>query len=86
MDKKISVTLNGKKIDFNVTLAAHDKYMNEMTKGSLTTAANNFLTRCVVPESKEALSPFLTMPQIPLKVVAKLLEDYVPEVNVELKK
>lgn len=85
MDKKISVTLNGKEVDFNITLVAHDKYINEM-KTNLPAAAKNFLSRCVTQESKEALAPFLDMPQIPLKIVGEILEAYVPDVNIELKK
>jgi len=87
MDKKVSIKANGTDITFNVTLAAHDKYITEMHKGgNLPAAANNFLTRCVDPKSKDALSPLLKMPQVPMVIVSTILEDYVPDVTIELKK
>lgn len=85
MNKKYSITLDGKNIDLNITLVAHDKYINE-SKTNLPAAAKNFLSRCVDQKSKETLAPFLDMPQIPLQIVGEILEDYVPTVNIELKK
>ena len=52
MEKKISLTVNDKPLNFTVTLADYNKYINEITPFNKVAPARNFLMRTVDADSK----------------------------------
>lgn len=82
MEKKISLTVNDKPLDFTVTLADYNKYINELTHINKVTPARNFLMRTVDADSKDALREMVDLPGVGLQIVSTLLEEYMPDVNI----
>ena len=74
MEKKISLTVNDKPLNFTVTLASYNKYM--------VAPARNFLMRSVDEDSKDALREIVDLPGFGVQLVGALLEEYMPDVNI----
>lgn len=84
MNKAIKLKIDGKPITFNVDAAAYDKYLNEMTPHNKIAPARNFLTRTVAAEDREALKALLEKPSAGLQVASKLVEEFTPDIEIEL--
>ncbi|WP_300674080.1 putative phage tail assembly chaperone [Desulfoluna sp.] len=82
MDKKITLTIDGTPIYFNVTTANHERLINEMQPNSKVEPTHNFLVRSVTAESKEALKPFLENPTHVMAIGTHLMNKIVPTIEV----
>lgn len=82
MEKKISLTVNDKPLNFTVTLASYNKYINELTHINKVAPARNFLMRSVDEDSKDALREIVDLPGFGVQLVGALLEEYMPDVNI----
>ncbi|SCY45941.1 putative phage tail assembly chaperone [Desulfoluna spongiiphila] len=82
MSKKITLTIDGTAIDFDVTPAHHERLINEMQPNEKVEPTHNFLVRCVAPESKEALKPFLENPTHVMAIGTHLINKVVPAIEV----
>lgn len=82
--KAITLRINGRQLAFNVDVAAYDRYLNELTPTNKVGPARNFLLRTVTAESREALRGVLEMPGAGLQVASKLLEEFTPDIEIEL--
>lgn len=84
--QRISFTVNGVDMDFDVTLEAYSKYINEITMNNKLAPAKNFLNRTVAEESKASLRDIINKPGVPLQLASAVLEEYLPEVELVIKK
>jgi len=86
MQKAIKLVINGKPISFNVDAGAYNAYLNELTPTNKITPARMFLLRTVEPEDREALNEVLGLPGAGLQIAGKLLEEFTPDLEIELGK
>jgi len=84
MTKTIKLKIDGKPMTFNVDAAAYDKYLNELTPNNKIAPARNFLLRTVAAEDREDLKSMLEKPSAGLQVAAKLVEEFTPDIEIEL--
>ncbi len=84
MNKTIKLNIDGKPMAFNVAVAAYDKYLNELMPSNKIAPARNFLLRTVAAEDREALKTALEKPGAGLQIAAKLVEEYTPDIEIEL--
>lgn len=82
MDDTISLNINGTAINFNVDTMAHEHLIDEMQADSKVTPMHKFLIRTVVPESREALKPFLKNPGSLMEIGGKVLEEFSPKLKI----
>lgn len=85
-EKKISLTVNDKPLNFTVTLADYNKYINELTPINKVTPARNFLMRTVDADSKDALRDLVDLPGVGVQLAMTLLDEYMPEVSITVGK
>lgn len=86
MEKKISLTVNEQPLNFTVTLADYNKYINEMTLFNKIAPARNFLMRTVDADSKDALREVVDLPGVGVQIASSILEEYTPDVNITVGK
>ena len=86
MEKKISLTVNDQPLNFTVTLADYNKYINEMTLFNKIAPARNFLMRTVDADSKDALREVVDLPGVGVQIASSILEEYTPDVNITVGK
>lgn len=84
MNKTIKLKVDGKLFTFNVTVPAYDKYLNELQPSNKVAPARNFLLRTVAAEDREALKAALERPSVGLQIAAKLVEEFTPDIEIEL--
>ena len=84
MSDNISLTINGEKIDFNVTADSYEKLIDELQPNSKVTPMHNFLMRTVTPETKEMLVPFMSNPGNVTEICGKVMEEYSPKLKITL--
>lgn len=84
-EKNIELNVAGKDIAFAPNVTAYNKYINEITMGNKIAPAHNFLMRIVTPETKEVLEDILKLPGAALQIVAKVLDEYTPELEITVK-
>lgn len=86
MEKKISLTVNDKPLNFTVTLADYNKYINEITPFNKIAPGRNFLMRTVDADSKDALREVVDLPGVGVQLAMTLLDEYMPEVSITVGK
>lgn len=84
MNKEIKIKINGQALTFLVTAEAYKKYVNESTPLNKIAPARNLLVRCVVPADKDALQTLLEMPSVDLQVASHLMDQYLPDLEIEV--
>lgn len=84
MSKTIKLKIDGKPIAFNVDVAAYNKYLNELAPGSKVGPARNLLLRTVATEDREAILAVLEKPSAGLQIANKLVEEFTPDIEIEL--
>lgn len=84
MTKTIKLKIDGKIVAFNVDAAAYDKYLNELMPSNKIAPARNFLLRTVAADDREALKVVLEKPSAGLQIAAKLVEEFTPDIEIEL--
>jgi len=86
MEKKITLTVGGTPLQFLVTTAAHDQYINEMAMDNKVAPARNYLFRTVCADSREALKGVLEHPGAAIQLAAVLLKEFSPDLEVLVEK
>ncbi len=86
MEKKISLPVNDKPLNFTVTLADYNKYIHEITPFNKVSPARNFLMRTVDADSKDALREVVDLPGVGVQIAASVLEEYTPDVTITVGK
>lgn len=86
MNKTITLTVNGKPLTFNVDVATYNMYLNSVTPTNKVAPAKTFLQRSVTDESRETLKEILELPSAGLQITQKILEEYTPDLEIELGK
>lgn len=86
MEKKITLTVNDKPLNFTVTLADYNKYVNELTPINKVAPARNFLMRTVDAESKDTLREIVDLPGVGVQLAMAMLDEYMPDVNITVGK
>lgn len=84
-EKLIEMKIAGKDVSFSPNVTAYNKYINDITMGNKISPAHNFLVRIVTPETKETLTELLERPGAALQIVAKVLDEYTPELEITVK-
>ena len=86
MEKKITLTVNDISLNFTVTLASYNKYINEITPFNKVAPARNFLMRTVDADCKDALREMVDQPGVGVQIAAAVLEEYTPDVQITVGK
>lgn len=87
MDKLIEFELeNGDALAFNVTLTAYNTYLNKTMPNNKIQPAHNFLMATSTDETKPVLRELLKQPGAAMMIVAEVLEEYQPDINLTVKK
>ena len=84
MNKKVTLTIDGTPIHFDVSPDKHARLVNEMQPTSKVEPTQNFLVRCVTAESKEALKPFLEDPSHVMAIGGKLITEITSTLQVSV--
>lgn len=84
MQKRITLTINGQKVAFDVDTPTYDMYLNELTLNNKVAPARTFCMRSVASEDKAALRTVLEQPGAGLQIAARLLEEFTPDLEIEL--
>lgn len=86
MDKTIKMTVNGRALTFNMSLGVYNRYLNELQATSKVGPAQNLCTRTVDCESEDALKELLQLPGTGVLIAGKLVEEYTPDIEIEVGK
>ena len=86
MEKTVTLEVNGSEISFNVGVDDYNAYVNEMMPNSKVAPSHNFLVRTVEKEHKEALLEALKIPGMAINLAGALVQEYVPEISITVKK
>jgi len=84
-NKVIVLAVAGKELRFEPSLAAHNKYINEMMPHDKVAPATNYLRRVVNKEDKAALDEVLKLPGAVMRLVAKVNELFEVDLEIEVK-
>lgn len=88
----ITITLQDKKtfeetdFNFEVSPETYSDYINGLKTDDKIAPSYNFLMACVVDDEKDALKAELKKPGMPILMAQKVLEEYMPDVDVLVKK
>lgn len=86
MDKTIKLTVNGRALTFNMSLGVYNRYLNELQATNKVGPAQNLCTRTVADESKAALQELLQQPGVGVQIAGSLVEEYTPDIEIEVGK
>ena len=86
MEKTIELEVNGSEIAFTVTPEDYNAYVNEMMPNSKVAPSHNFLVRTVAKENREALVDLLKIPGMAINLAGAVVQEYVPEISIAVKK
>ncbi|MGY4028349.1 putative phage tail assembly chaperone [Aeromonas rivuli] len=81
----ITLTINGSDISFEPTLVAYNSYINGLSMTDKVAPTHQYLKRIVCADCKQSLDTLLARPGAALQVAAKVNEQYVPELDIEVK-
>lgn len=83
---KITLTINGTEITFEPTKLAYNSYINDLTMNDKIAPATNFLRRTVLAEDKEKLNEILeNHVGAALQIIEKVVRQYAPDLEIEVK-
>jgi len=88
MSERREITLEVGDNEFTFALDPIDvsKYFNHLTPSNKVAPANNLLTQTVKQEQLASLRPLLANPVITLQLAGALLEEYTPDIEINVKK
>lgn len=86
MQKKIKLAVNGTDLAFDVTTELYNRYVNEMMPNNKVAPAHNFAMRCVADGSREELKSLLELPGAAIQIAGALIEEFMPDLSIELGK
>lgn len=81
----IVLAVSGTELTFKPSMQDYNKYINELMPDNKIAPSHNYLRRIVDKESKEALDTLLAKPGAALQLAAKVNEQFVPELEIEVK-
>ncbi|PKH06660.1 putative phage tail assembly chaperone [Moritella sp. Urea-trap-13] len=84
-NKVITLGVAGKELRFEPSLAAYNKYINEMLPNDKVAPATNYLRRVVHKEDKSALDEVLQLPGAVMRVLHKVNEHFESGLEIEVK-
>lgn len=84
-DTVITLVVSGTELQFKPDTPAYNKYINELMPDNKVTPSHNYLRRIVTAECKGALDGLLAKPGVALQLAAKVNEQFVPELEIEVK-
>lgn len=85
-NKEITLTVAGNDLTFNVTTLAYNNYINDLTMQNKVAPATQFLNRTVSKGHAELLKNILEQhPGAALQVAGKLIADFAPDLEIEIK-
>ena len=86
MQKTIRLSINGTDLAFDVTTELYNKYVNEMMPNNKVAPAHNFAMRCVADGSREDLKSLLELPGAAIQIGGALVDEFMPDLSIELGK
>lgn len=86
MEKTIDLKVNGVHLAFVMGIEPYNKYINEVTMTNKVAPARNLLMRTVTEECKEDLRKILESPSAGVQIAAAVLEEYTPDLEIEVGK
>lgn len=85
-EKKVTLSIGGTEFNFKVTTQDFNNYVNRITAESKVAPSVNFLRACLLDrEKKETLNDLIDRGYA-LDIAGKLMEEYRPELEIEVKK
>lgn len=84
-EQGIILSVSGVSLTFNPTTQTYNKYINELMPDNKIAPSHNYLRRIVAADSKAALDEILDKPGAALQLAAKVNEQFVPELEIEVK-
>lgn len=84
MEKVIKRRVQKQPLEFVVTTEVYAQYVRELSSDNKIAPARNFLMRSVKPEFKESLRELMELPSLDLRLAANLLEEFLPELDIDL--
>lgn len=86
-EQSITVTVMGKDLKFVITRDAYNKYINAMLPTNKIAPSHNFLVSVVDSENREDLLSILnSVPGSEIQIAGALIEDYIPDLSIVVKK
>lgn len=85
-NKKITLTVDDKDIEFLVTSAAYSKFVNTMTPTNKIQPAHNFVMNTVTDDSRKDAIDILKKDGAGLQLSGLLIEEFQPDLNITVKK
>jgi len=79
---EVVLTINGKKLVFDIDDTTYEKCINEMNPGNKTAPQRNFLMRSITSESKEDLKAIITHPAAVQQIFPQVMEGYIPDLEI----
>lgn len=86
MANTITLSVNDVEIWFNVGVEDYNAYINEMMPNNKVGPSHNFLVRTVAKEHKQALLDALQVPGMAIQLAGAVVQEYVPEITITVKK
>lgn len=81
----ITLVVCNTELKFKPDTPAYNKYINELMPDNKVAPSHNYLRRIVDADCKEALDKLLMRPGVALQLAAKVNEQFVPELEIEVK-
>ena len=82
----ITLTINGIDITFEPTKLAYNSYINDITMNDKVAPATSFLRRTVVADDKDKLNEILEKHVgAALQIIEKIIKQFVPDLEIEIK-
>lgn len=86
MDKTIKLTVNGRELTFNMSLGVYNRHLNEVQPTNKVGPAQNLCMRTVAADDKATLQELLQLPAMAVQIASKLIEEYTPDIEIEVGK
>lgn len=84
--REITLEVGDKEFTFELTPQDVTKYFNAVTQANKVAPANNLLVTTVKQEERATLKPMLGNPVFVMQLAGALLEEYSPDVEINVKK
>ncbi|WGE29416.1 putative phage tail assembly chaperone [Edwardsiella tarda] len=82
----ITLQVGGYTLRFTPTEALYNKLINEMSMDNKVAPAKNYLMRCIHDDDKPALKTLIDLPGVALGMVSALNEEFLPDLDITVKK
>ncbi|KTF14834.1 putative phage tail assembly chaperone [Pseudoalteromonas sp. H105] len=87
MNKKITLTIAGKELSFDVTTENYNGYLNDIMPNNKVAPSHNFVMRSVVESDKDELRKVLeSSPGAAMQISGLLQQEFAPAIEISVKK